>query len=347
MLTRTFLKLIVPVGAAFAAPIVAADTNPPWVISGASNAPNIAIFDALTLTAVDSFPVLFTGGVRVAGGDLDGDGAIDIVAGSTTQAQVKIFSGPLFTETRTILPFGPGFQPGVHLAIGHVTGTAPLDIVTGAGAGNSPNINIFSPTGQQLGNTIAAFQPSFVGGVRVATGDVNGDGFADIIAGTGSNGAAVEVFSGKDHQRLLPSLQPPFSSSPSDGIYVAGGDVDGDGFADIIVGQGADSANLNADIKVFSGKSGDPIRDFTAFQSFVGGVRVGSADINGDGFADIIAGQGPGAERSRCSAARISHLSARLSPSATASPVVFSPQDCPSCLSLRASRCWPVASWRC
>ena len=37
------------------------------------------------------------------------------------------------------------------------------------------------------------------------------------------------------------------------------------------------------------------IREFYAYDArFTGGVRVAAADINGDGFADIITGAGPG-----------------------------------------------------
>jgi hypothetical protein len=48
-------------------------------------------------------------------------------------------------------------------------------------------------------------------------------------------------------------------------------------------------------VKVFNGLNLDVIDSFYAFNpSFKGGVRVGAADVNGDGLADIIVGAGAG-----------------------------------------------------
>jgi hypothetical protein len=77
------------------------------------------------------------------------------------------------------------------------------------------------------------------------------------------------------------------------GVFVAAGDVDADGRADIVTGPGSGGGPL---VKAFNGVSGAEIRSFYAGDpSFVGGVRVASADVNTDGHAEIIVAAGPGA----------------------------------------------------
>jgi hypothetical protein len=134
-----------------------------------------------------------------------------------------------------------------------------------------------------------AYDPAFHGGVRVAVGDTNGDGFADIITAPGfGGGPLVKVFDGVTAGLLLAFNA--YDSNFFGGVYVAVGDVNGDGKADIITG--ADGA---PHVKVFSGADNALLDSFMAFNpSFGGGVRVAAVDANGDGKADIVTGPGPG-----------------------------------------------------
>jgi FG-GAP repeat len=66
-----------------------------------------------------------------------------------------------------------------------------------------------------------AYAPSFTGGVRVATGDVNGDGTPDLITGAGPGSApAVRVFDGAT-STLLHSFNA-FDAGFTGGVYPAG-----------------------------------------------------------------------------------------------------------------------------
>ena len=91
--------------------------------------------------------------------------------------------------------------------------------------------------------------PRFLGGIRVAAGDLNGDGRADIITALGAGASPeVRVFNGKDQVLMASFLAG--DATFHGGVYVAAGDVNGDGVADIVTGLGAGSKPR---VSVFSG----------------------------------------------------------------------------------------------
>ncbi len=74
----------------------------------------------------------------------------------------------------------------------------PQVIVTAADAGGRPEVKVFDSTTHALLDDFNAYDPGFTGGVRVAVGDVNGDGIPDIITGAGPGGGSdIRVFDGK------------------------------------------------------------------------------------------------------------------------------------------------------
>lgn len=82
------------------------------------------------------------------------------------------------------------------------------------------------------------------------------------------------------------------------GAHLAAGDVNGDGFADLVFGSGAYNASK---VKVLSGKSlvqtgaQTVLAEFApAGSAFTNGVRVGVRDVNGDGVTDVVTGAGSG-----------------------------------------------------
>jgi hypothetical protein len=233
----------------------------------------------------------FTGGVRVAVGDVNGDTVPDIVTGAGPGGgpHVKVFSGSNGAELQSFFAYDAAFSGGVFVAAGDVTGDKHADLFTGSGSLSS-HVKVFNGVSQAEVQSFLAF-PGFTGGVRVAAGDINGDGRADIIAGMGSGGGDVKAFDGV-------SLAPLHSFSPygsfTGGVFVASGDVTGDGHADIITGTDAAIGGASL-VRLFDGVSLQQLRSFTPFDAFSGGVRVAVGDVNGDGRADIITGTGPGA----------------------------------------------------
>ena len=137
-----------------------------------------------------------------------------------------------------------------------MTGDGFDDIITAAGPGGGPHVQIFDGTTGNLVRGFFAYDPTFAGGVTVAAGDVDGDGKADIVTGAGAGGGPhVRVFDGATGAvvREFFAYDPSFTG----GVFVAAGDVDGDGKADVITGAGAGGG---PHVKVFSGATGGLLR---------------------------------------------------------------------------------------
>ena len=138
-------------------------------------------------------------------------------------------------------------------------------------------------------------------GVRIALGDVNRDGFADLIAAAGPGGGArVAGFDGLSltQGRAVHIFNDFFAFDPNSrvGAYVAVGDANRDGFAEIVVGAAEGGSPR---VSVFDGQSLlvggtlNVVSDFFAGpDTNRGGIRVAVRDFNLDGFADIITGPG-------------------------------------------------------
>jgi hypothetical protein len=179
----------------------------------------------------------------------------------------------------------------VNVSTGDINGDGYDDIFAGSGNGGGPAVKVFDGKTGALLRSFFAYESSFRGGVIVSAGDVNGDGFADVIAGTGvGGGPVVKVFNGVTGELMQSFFA--YADTLRGGVNVAGGDVNGDGFDDIIVGAGIGGA---PNVRVFDGLTGALINSFFVFnQNIQGGVNVAATDVTGDGRADIIAGSGVG-----------------------------------------------------
>jgi hypothetical protein len=159
----------------------------------------------------------------------------------------------------------------------------------GAGGGGSPRLDVYDGAGQlRFSNTV--FAPGFRGGVVVATADVTGDGVPDGVVGTGPGAVTrVQVIDGVTHQPVA-SYQP-FESSFTGGVFVAAGDVTGDGVPDVLI-----TPDLGGGPRVVVLRGGDfaPIASFFGIDDpdFRGGARAAAGDMNGDGIDDVAVAAG-------------------------------------------------------
>ena len=243
--------------------------------AGFGQSPQVSVYNPTGRVVAQfyAYDPRFQGGVRVALGDVNGDGTPDIVTatGPTGSPDVRVFDGRTGVMVDEFMAYDPRFAGGVFAAVGDVNHDGLADIVTAPDTGGGPEVKVFSGKALTQDNTslladFMAYDPHFAGGVRVALGDVDHDGTLDLITGPGpGSGPDVRVFGGNnlatagpnsDFIRELLAFAPTYSG----GVNVAAVDTNADGFADIVVSP----ATTSSEVRIFSGSNLALLADFMA-----------------------------------------------------------------------------------
>ena len=302
-----------------------------YVYLGGSD--GVSTTPAWTSTGEDQYQAYYGASVASAG-DVNNDGYADIIVGayrySTTNSpgagKVYVYhggpAGPSATPDWTSVgddQFTAWFGRSVASA-GDVNGDGYSDVIVGAYLFESPTASDVGKAYVYLGasgglqqmpvwtSSGDEQQSAWFGFTVASAGDVNGDGFSDVIVGAPGCGFAFCAMPGKAFlyhggpggltQAAAATFQGDVQWNDAFGAAVASaGDVNGDGFSDVIVGApGFETANLGA------GKAylylGGPGGLSTAYswassgedlEYAVFGLSVASAgDLNGDGLSDVI-----------------------------------------------------------
>lgn len=223
------------------------------------------------------YNVFFKGSINIDMGNFDSDPASETVtgAGSPGGPHVKIIDdNDVIMPGAEFFAYDTRFSGGVDVAAGDVDGDGIDEIITAAGPGGGPHVRIFKANGTEVGG-FYAYEPGFVGGVRVAAADVDGDGMDEIITGPGAGGGPlVRVFkpSGVEVVHFYA-----YSTGFTGGIDVAGGNVTGTANAEIVT---APQAGGGPHVRIFD-STGAGVGDIGAYTpGYSGGVRVSVGDVD-------------------------------------------------------------------
>lgn len=272
-----------------------------WVVAapdlGGPPQVHLVSLTGMPTRAFEVFGSTFTGGVRVASADVTGDGYPDILAapGRGGLPYVNVFEGHTLRLVRQFQVFGLAFTGGVNLAVGNVLGAvgSPAEVLVAADRGGQPFVNVLDSQTGALLRSFLGYGETFTGGVRVSTGDLDGNGVAEVLVAPQAGGAPfVNVFNAET-QALLRQFQV-YGDSFTGGLFVAAGRLNATAGDDLIVGPDRGGVPY---VNLFDGTTGALLRQDRVYaETFLGGVRVGAADYNADGIADLVVGPGAGTQ---------------------------------------------------
>lgn len=146
----------------------------------------------------------FYGGAFVALGDLNRDGYADPIfgAGETGGPHVVAYSGKNGSILKSFYAYNTGFLGGVRVAAGDVNSDGYSDILTAPGKGGGPQVIAFSGLNNKVLLNFLATAVSYTGGLQIASSDLDGDGYADILTAP-DKGTIVSMFSGAQNAKLM------------------------------------------------------------------------------------------------------------------------------------------------
>jgi hypothetical protein len=291
--------------------------RPPRILAGpgpdAGNPPELQLWDPFYNAAgwSESFnPFLVQGfGLNPAAGDLDGDGYDEILAGPGPGPDHPPIVLALNSAGDELWQFQAYGTPryGVNVTAGDLNGDGNDEVVTGAGPGDvyGPHVRGWMLSDDQivpLGNVSFLAYGTHRWGVNVACGDIDGDGYDEIITGAGPGDVFGPHVRGWNVDGGTASPMPGVSflayGTPRWGVNVTCGDIDGDGIDEIVTGPGP-SELFGSHVRGWNCDGGSvtaiPGVNFFPFPNIPNamGCVVACGDLDNDHIDEILTLPGP------------------------------------------------------
>ena len=198
--------------------------------------------------------------------------------------------------------YGPTHY-GVRVHCGNVDEYDDDEVITGPGPGEmfGPHVRGFSALGGPITGLSFLAYGTHKFGVNVTTGDFDGDSIGEIITGPGPGavfGPHVRGwnFDGGWSVTPIPGVSYFAYGAPKYGVNVCCGDIDGDGYDEIVTGAGP-GAVYGPHVRGWNVDGGAataiPAVSFLAYGTHKWGVNVSCGDVDGDGIDEIVTAPGP------------------------------------------------------
>ncbi len=232
----------------------------------------------------------FTGGIHLAKGDIDGDGAFEIIMAQAYKGgEVKAYNhnGELIFDVK---PFGDSYAGGINLACGDIDGDGISEILV-AQASLPGAIKAYKYDGTLSGQEALSVNPlGGITGTNIATGNYDGDKGTEIIVAQAKGGGAIKVYKYLGNASLYQFVATqPFGRSFKGGINVATGDINGDGNHEILLSQASNGGNIKV-YKYSKSRRVYLVLEYRPFGSrFYDGVNIAAGRFTPYDTNDVIA----------------------------------------------------------
>jgi hypothetical protein len=222
--------------------------------------------------------------------DFNGDGAADVIVPDDAFSLAFLAGygdGTFHAAVDYYTPGVTGYEYGIQIATGDFNGDGNTDFVISNSYQNGVGVTVFLSRGD------GSLQPGVnypgVTGTPlefVTAADLNGDGILDLAATNYIDGT-VQIFTGVGDGTFLTGNTYPTNASGSNTFGIAAGDFNGDGSPDLAV-VNINWSSQTQDVGVLLNDTTGDFSNLTNYPLSAQAYEITAADLNGDGFPELI-----------------------------------------------------------